>query len=209
MYAYILKTTLRCFRLFIAALVVMPALAQATEFSVFEVRKRLPLANGEVPVKDFYVSQGSEAGLKVNMVIDVKRKIPIHDGFKNASRGDLEITIGKLRIIHVEKQIAVGRLFSESTTSQRPITGFETIMIGDFLDIASAAMIVPKKNRESASLPAATSEARAVEPNVKKVQVKSKEKAAEKTADQPSPTHAFVGPVLDVNKSAPLPIQVH
>jgi hypothetical protein len=178
------------------------AFANEDRFTIFEVRKKLQMANDEPVLKDYYISAGAEAGLKPQMIIDVKRRIPVHDGFKNQSRGDLVITVGKVQVIHVEQGLAVARLFSETSPGQRPITGFETVMIGDFLDISTAAMMVPKAKRKSAAVEGGTPVDGTVDQKAEAVE--------EKKSSAPAvlkPTHALA-PILEAPR-LPIPMIVN
>jgi hypothetical protein len=166
------------------------------KYSIFDVRKKLQMSNDEPAVKDYYISAGAETGLKPNMVVDVKRKIPMHDGFKNQSLGNLTITVGKLKIIHVDSGLSVARLFHVETSKNNPISGFEAIMVGDYLDMSTAAVLRPKKEkRKTASTKSATK--------------RSAKKEEKKESPTISPTHAFVGPPAGQSEAPPIPLQTN
>lgn len=172
----------------------VPALADDSKYVIFEVRKKLQMSNDEPVLKDYYIGSGTEAGLKSNMIIDVKRKIPVHDAFKNESRGDLVVTVGKVKVIHAGVGISVARIFKETSASARPITGFETVMVGDFLDIKTAAVLAPKRKRKASS----------AEPT-KRTPTQQSVKRENATI---LPTHAFVGPPTEAS-SSPVPLQAN
>ncbi len=107
----------------------------AKEITVFDVRKNIPMTNEDPIYKDFYISGGLEDGIKVGMTVDVVRRINIIDAFQKQTDRTLDVKIGELKIIHVQKNISVGRLHRLETTEQGPIVEYDTIMSGDVLDI--------------------------------------------------------------------------
>lgn len=137
----------------------------ANTHSVFEVRKSLPLTNDEPVYKDYYLSAGAREGLKVGMLIDVVRAVPLHDHNKNQARGSLQLTIAKLKIIHVQRDLSVARLYSTASAKNQPVPDYSSIMIGDQIDIQSAAYPVrQKKKRNVSSVKKRTKMQRTAEP---------------------------------------------
>jgi hypothetical protein len=58
----------------------------------------------------------------------------------------ITIPVGKLQVIHVENNIAVARLVNELRDDERPTLEFESVMIGDRVDVKRASMEAPKEN---------------------------------------------------------------
>lgn len=125
-----------------------------TSPTIFDVRRSLPLDPDEVVTHDFYINAGPEVGLKKGSYINVVRPLPVHDPIQNKQQATLNVPIGKLQIIHVEKNIAVGRLQSELGDDERPTVEFEAVMIGDRVDLGSITSEAPQKKR--ARLPSKT-----------------------------------------------------
>lgn len=121
----------------IAAAILMGSAAQA-DITIFDVRKQLPMSNTEVVFRDFYINAGSEAGLTLGMVVTVQRRMPLYDSYQNRSAGDLQLKVARVKIIHVQKGLAVARLHSEFTREGTPLLEDNFIMIGDGLDLSSA-----------------------------------------------------------------------
>jgi hypothetical protein len=92
----------------------------------------------EKVLRDFYINGGSEQGLAAGMVITVQRRMPLYDSYQNRSAGDLDLKVAKIKIIHVQKGLAVARLHSEFTRESAPLLEDNFIMTGDRLDLASA-----------------------------------------------------------------------
>ncbi len=157
-----------------------------TSPTIFDVRRSLPLEPDEAVTHDFYINAGPELGLKKGSFINVVRPVPVHDPIQNKQQATLNIPIGKLQIIHVEKNLAVGRLRSELTDDERPTVEFEAIMIGDRVDLASITNEAPTKKRARQ-----TAKAPQLQPEQQPEPVRIAEPAVEKTpvgpASNPAP----------------------
>jgi len=111
---------------------------------IFDVRRSLPLDPDEPVFHDFYINAGPEAGFRKGVYVSVVRQVPVHDPVQNTQQATLNVTVGKLQIIHVERGIAVGRLHSELGDDERPTLEFEAVMVGDRVDPSSATSEAPK-----------------------------------------------------------------
>lgn len=112
--------------------------AANAELTIFDVRKNLAMSDTDKVYRDFYINGGSESGLSVGMIITVQRRHPLYDSYQNRSAGDLQLKVAKIKIIHVQKGLAVARLYSEFTRENAPILEDNFIMTGDQLDLGSA-----------------------------------------------------------------------
>lgn len=120
---------------------------------IFDVRINLPLEPDEVSYHDFYINAGPDAGFKRGMYLTVVRPVPVHDPVQNKQQGTLNISVARLQVIQVERNLTVARLFSEFTDEERPTLEYEAVMIGDRIDMSSATMEAPnsKKSRREAA----------------------------------------------------------
>lgn len=118
--------------------ILLLALNAWADLTIFDVRKTLPMSDDEKTIRDFYINAGSEAGLAAGQVITVQRRMPLYDSYQNRSAGDLELKVAKIKIIHVQKGLAVARLHSEFTRENAPLLEDPFIMVGDRLDLNSA-----------------------------------------------------------------------
>lgn len=109
----------------------------ASEAVVIEVRKNTSLSKKEKVYKNFFINGGQNLGLKPGMLVDVSRRLPVHDPLKNASIGDLRVKVGTLEIIHSESNISVARILSYDSMEKRPLLDYEAVMVGDRLDLSS------------------------------------------------------------------------
>lgn len=132
------STKIQCLiKAFYLVLIVTGASA-AAELTIFDVRRSLPMSDAEKPIRDFYINGGSEAGLNVGLVITVQRRVPLYDTYSNRSAGDLDLKVGRVKIIHVQKGLAVARLQNEFDYSSAPLLEDNFIMVGDRLNLATA-----------------------------------------------------------------------
>ena len=105
----------------------------ALEMNIIEVKRNIPLSD-EAPVyKDFYINAGTNAGLKKNLVVNVLRKVPIRDATGTQTFGDMNASVGQLKIIAVSDRVAVAREYELSSRSEEPMLEQAGIMIGDQL----------------------------------------------------------------------------
>lgn len=135
------------------------AFAQANGPTIFDVRRSLPLEPDEPVFHDFYIGAGPEAGFRKGMFVTVVRAIPVHDPVQNKQQATLNVTVGRLQVIHSERGVTVARLHSELTDEERPALEFEAVMIGDRVDLASLTMESPGEKKR-ARRKAAKSEAK-------------------------------------------------
>lgn len=118
---------------------------------IFDVRRSLPMEPDEPVAHDFYLSVGSEAGIKKGLYLSVVRTAPVHDPIQNKQQALLTVPVGKVQVIHVERNMSVARLVSELDDTERPTLEFEAIMIGDRVDVRSGSMEAPKEPSTSKS----------------------------------------------------------
>lgn len=114
---------------------------------IFDVRRSLPLEPDEEVTKDFYINAGPESGLKKGVYVSVVRALPIHNPIQNKQQAELNVPVGKLKVIDVQRGITVARLASEMTDDERPTLEFEGIMVGDHIDLGTLTTEAPKKTK--------------------------------------------------------------
>lgn len=119
-------------------------MAHAKDATVFDVRRPIAMENDEKPPKDFYINAGANDGLKSGMIVTIQRRQSLYDPYQNKSPGDLVVTVGQLRLIHVQGDMSVARLENIEGRQNLPTIEFETIMVGDKVDLNSAKM-APRK----------------------------------------------------------------
>lgn len=111
---------------------------------IFDVRKSLPMEPDEPSYHDFYINAGSEVGLKKGQYVPVQRALPVHDPVQNKQQAILTVPVGRILVIHVERNMAVARLVTELGDEERPTLEYESIMIGDRIDMKGITTDAPK-----------------------------------------------------------------
>ncbi|MBX7230737.1 MAG: hypothetical protein K1X29_01495 [Bdellovibrionales bacterium] len=108
------------------------------EITILDVKKTLAMSDKEVTYRDYYLSHGNKAGLRLGMILIVKRKVPLYDSFRNRNAGTLNVPVARIKIIQVESDLAVARFFSELNRKYLPLLEDNFIMVGDFVELRSA-----------------------------------------------------------------------
>ncbi len=152
------------FFLFFISLAVETAKAQGTPRenvagddtpTIFDVRKSLPMEPTDPTFHDFYINAGVEVGFKKGQYLPVSRALPVHDPVQNKQQGILTVPVGKVLVIHVERNMAVARLASELGDDERPTLEYEAIMIGDRVDMRGISTEAPKSTKKKKKTAAA------------------------------------------------------
>lgn len=127
--------------------------------TIFDVRKSLPMEPTEPSYHDFYINAGVEAGFKKGQYLPIERAIPVHDPVQNKQQAILTVPVGKVLVIHSERKITVARLVTELGDDERPTLEYESIMIGDRVDMKGITTDAPKnvKKKKTASVAPAVS----------------------------------------------------
>lgn len=118
--------------------------AFAKDVTVFDVRRPIAMQNDEQQEKDYYINAGAADGLKAGVTVLVSRRHALYDQYQSKSPGDLVVVVGQLKIIYVQEDISVARLEKIYDRSELPTLEFDTIMMGDKVDL-STAKSAPKK----------------------------------------------------------------
>jgi len=131
------------------------AMAYEKEFTVFDMRKTLPLHDDDPVYRDYYVNIGSDSGVQVGAILAIYRHVPVIDIYRNKAEGDLVVPIGHMKVIQVQKSMSVCRVASIASEKQIPVVQYETVMMGDQVRVAENA---PPEERTPAMAPAPAAE---------------------------------------------------
>ncbi|MCB0355753.1 MAG: hypothetical protein KDD40_02040 [Bdellovibrionales bacterium] len=123
----------------------------AKEVAIFDSRKPVTLSKNDKSYIDFYINAGSEVGLKKGVIVTVRRSTSLYDAYQNQSPGDLKVEVGQIRIIHVQKGLSVGRIYKVFSREERPILDYDSIMVGDRLDLSTMKILKKKAKTETAT----------------------------------------------------------
>jgi len=123
------------FILFVNAVFIIVAPRSKADFTVFDTRKTLTLSDAEPVYRDYYVNIGKGDGVREGSILDVYRKIPVVDIYRNKTPGDLVIQIARLKVIHAQDQMSVARIYQEENSKNIPVVQFEKVMLGDRVEL--------------------------------------------------------------------------
>lgn len=171
------------------------AFQAAADLTIFDTRRTLRMADSDPVYHDYYINGGNEAGLQTGMVITVRRKLPLYDNYANHSAGDLQLKVARVKIIHVQKGLAVARLQSEFTRENAPLLEDPFIMVGDNLDISTATHDGKKESANSEPAPAEpTAKTESTGKPIAQITVNSVDLSS--TAPVPNPSGEVSAPTL-------------
>ncbi len=110
----------------------------AADFQVISVIRTLPLKNDEAILKDYYINAGTNNGLTSGATLDAMRKLPVYDNTNNKVISDTLVPVAKLKIIYVDKAMAVARLVRVLDKQKTPIMSVDDVIIGDKIKVAES-----------------------------------------------------------------------
>lgn len=118
----------------LAALISLSPEARADDFIVYSVYQTVDLGNpGETISKDYYVNMGSAQGLRPGSILEVARKTSTYDLTSEKLYKDVSFPIGKLKVLHVEGQVAIARLDAMYAEDKTPAISPRSVMVGDLV----------------------------------------------------------------------------
>lgn len=106
----------------------------AADIEVVNVKRNITLSDTEKVYKDYYLNAGDSSPLRKNMIVKATRKITV----KNAGQkivGDFHTTVGLLKIIQVEGNVAIAREANLVPRENEAMLEQIGIMVGDQIDI--------------------------------------------------------------------------
>lgn len=108
-----------------------------SSIQVFEVRKKLQMTSTDPIVRDYYVNAGQAMGLKTGAVVNVYRKVPLNDPYKQQTQSHVELPVGVMKIIYSDQTMAIGRIQSIVSTNSSPVLEGDVFMVGDRIDMGT------------------------------------------------------------------------
>lgn len=128
------------------------------EVQVIQVRRNIPLSDEDLVFKDYYLSGGSKAGIRLNLIMPVFRWVNLREN-NQAQDQSMKILepVGWLKVIFVQEQIAVARLYEVTDFINQPILEQPGIMMGDIVSfehsyIAKQPQKMPKDSSQVSPL---------------------------------------------------------
>lgn len=177
--------------------------AGADELTIIDVRRNIPLSDGEPAYKDFYLAGDSVSSLKKNLVVTAVRRTNIRDARGTQSYGEIDIPVGQLRILGVFGNVAVAREYKLLSRDEHPMLEQTGLMSGDRIELKSSFV-----DDKPAAKPKAVSKTEAADrQNRETASVNLSAPVSTETATPPSPpaAPAPVSPPV-VMDTAPAPM---
>jgi hypothetical protein len=114
----------------------------SSEYFVYSVSRAIDLGNpGEAPPpKDFYVTIGTAQGIRKGSLLEVTRRTATYDLVNEKIYKDVTVPVGRLKVIHVEKNAAIARLDKLEPIESAPAALVRAVMVGD--------LVAPTSSRE-------------------------------------------------------------
>ncbi len=110
------------------------AQGQSPEFIVYGVFSSLNMGfPGEKTYKDFYLNMGARHGLVPGKKVKIYRRMATYNLVSKKLQKDVTFPIAELELIHVESNIAIGRLVTMGDKEKTPVISPYGIMVGDLV----------------------------------------------------------------------------
>lgn len=111
-------------------------MAGADDHIVYSVQRSLNMGNpGEVTTKDFYINMGKVNGVVEGAVLDVYRRASTYDLLSEKLYRDVTFPFAKLKVIHVEKDVAIARFEKILPEAAAPVVTPRAVMVGDIVKL--------------------------------------------------------------------------
>ncbi len=130
------KTWLKVFFLVWLLSLAYQAYTRSAEFFVTSVIREVPLKNGDLAIKDFYINAGSNNGLKAGLYLDAVRRISAFDNINSKVLTDTQFKIARMQIIHTDKNVSIARLVKFYEKDKVPLGNYDAVMIGDLVEVS-------------------------------------------------------------------------
>ena len=108
---------------------------QARDLNVFGTFKELSLGDKDQSPRDFYINGGTADGLSAGALVDVFRRVPLHDPSTSRPVGDLQIPVARLKIIHSDRNVSVARVHRVFGSKEKPNVDVKGVLIGDRIQV--------------------------------------------------------------------------
>jgi hypothetical protein len=120
-------------------------------YSVFDIKKTIPLNSHQKVYRDFYVNLGADQGAKAGSILAVYRRQGVVDYYRNTLHEDLLVPVAHMKVIQAGKTMSVARMESVTPSKQIPVVEFNSIMLGDRVELVAENTVTKKTTRKVAS----------------------------------------------------------
>ena len=112
-------------------------IGNAAEVTIANAKRNIPLTDTELTYKDYYMTVDASLGVQRNVILNVYRKQLLSDATGTQSLGELKILVGQLKVIALDRNIAVAREVKLISRENEPMLEQTGIMIGDLVEVAA------------------------------------------------------------------------
>jgi len=148
----------------------------ATEVQIIEIRRSLPLKNLEPVLTDYYLNAGENLGIKPGTLFTLYRRVSVIDRLGGNQGKPLAIPVGKIKIMYVSREMSVARVHAIQSFDKSPLLEFQSIMMGDVINVGSAEMSKDEAEKTSTTRDVATEPTQIIE-----LKAKTSESASQDT----------------------------
>ncbi len=148
-----LSQVLRLSLFIVIGVSIMPKAVFAADpvYSVFDIKKTIPLNSYQKVYRDFYVNLGADQGAKAGSILAVYRRQGVVDYYRNTLHDDLLVPVAHMKVIQAGKTMSVARMESLTPSKQIPVVEFNSIMMGDRVELVADKSVTKKATRKIAS----------------------------------------------------------
>ncbi len=102
---------------------------------VIGVRRELGLSDEESnkAARDVILNAGTDNGMSEGLVLNVFRKIPVLDPYKDNQQSELEIEFAEVKILHVQNDVYIARVQKIKSIDSGAAVGIRAILVGDYV----------------------------------------------------------------------------
>ena len=128
---------LSCIKKFLVlTLIGMSLNTYARDHLIFSVAEDIPMGwQDDINRRNYYVTMGSEHGIKKGTTLTVFRRISKRNPYDNKKRVNYKVPIGTLEVIHAEDTSAIGNLKKLYKSAKDPLFEINNFMIGDSVEV--------------------------------------------------------------------------
>ncbi len=136
-------------------LLLLTLYAEADDMVIVDVRSNIPLSDQDPIYNDYIISSKDLSSLKKNLVVLVKRNLKMKNS-DSKDIGSIETAVAQMKIIHVEKTIAIGREYKIVPRETEVMLDYQGAMTGDHIETAGSFVDnkpMKKMDREPSNSP--------------------------------------------------------
>ncbi|MCO5141534.1 MAG: hypothetical protein M9962_00420 [Oligoflexia bacterium] len=120
----------------IFALLLLVQTAFAGPYQIFGIKSEFPMEENKSTYRDVYISMGSNQGIKIGSQLEAFRVSTTIDEINQRAGKNFTFPVARLKVIHVENDMAVARVLEMYSADKTPLTSNQNVMVGDQIEVA-------------------------------------------------------------------------